>query len=132
VGKKWKANERRAEIMRILESRRQETMANFAFHFDVSIRTICYDIDSLMALYPIKTVQGNNGCVKPEDGYAMYQSFLSEEQQETLLEIFPMLSEAQSKVIAGLLRAHGSRHNMERIEMQVFNCFQKAGESARG
>jgi len=116
VGRKWKANERRAEIMRILESRRQETMANFAFHFDVSIRTICYDIDFLTALYPIETLRGNNGCVRLMDGYAMYQGFLNEEQQETLMEIFPTLNEHNSKVIAGLLRAHGSKHNMERIK----------------
>ena len=116
MGSKWKANERRAEIMRILESRRQETMSHFAFHFDVSIRTICYDIEFLMALYPIETVQGNGGCVKLQDGYAMYQSFLSEEQQEVLMDIFPLLDLAQSKVIKGLLYAHGSKKNMERIE----------------
>ena len=114
--RKWKADERRAEIMRILESRRHETMSNFAFHFGVSIRTICYDVDFLMALYPIETVWGNKGCVKLEDDYAMFQSFLSEEQQETLLEIFPMLDAKQSAVIKGLLHAHGSKHNRERIE----------------
>ena len=59
MGSKWKANERQAEIMRILESRRQETVASFAFHFDVSIRTICCDMDCLVAQYSIKTMLSN-------------------------------------------------------------------------
>ena len=113
---KLSANERRAEIMRILESSRQEKMINLAFHFNVTRKTICTDIEILMASYPIETVKGRYGCVKLEDGYAMYRSFLSDEQQETLFEIFPTLNEKQSKMIAGLLRAHGSMRNKERIE----------------
>ena len=113
---KLSANQRRSEIMRILESRRQENMSNLASHFNVTRRTICTDIEILTTLYPLETVQGRYGCVKLKDGYAMYQSFLSEEQQEILLEIFPMLSQKQSKVIADLLYAHGSKCNRERIE----------------
>ena len=113
---KLSANERRAEIMRILESRRQEKMINLASQFDVTRKTICTDIEILMASYPILTVKGKYGCVKLEDGYATYQRFLSDEQQETLLEIIPMLSKKQSKVIAGLLYAHGSMRYRERIE----------------
>ena len=40
-------NERRQEIMEILCHRRQDTMANLAFEFGVSIRTIRNDIDCL-------------------------------------------------------------------------------------
>ena len=110
------ANERRAEIMRILESRREEKMSNLAFQFGVTRQTICADIAILMASYPILTERGKYGGVKLEAGYAMYQSFLSEEQQEVLFEIFPMLSDRQSEVIAGLLYAHGSKKNRERIK----------------
>jgi predicted DNA-binding transcriptional regulator YafY len=102
--------------MRILESRRQEKMLNLAFQFNVTRKTICTDIEILMALFPIETVKGRYGCVKLKDGYAIYQSFLSDEQQETLLEIIPALNEKQSKVIVGLLYAHGSKRNMLRIE----------------
>lgn len=113
---KLSANERRAEIMRILECHRQEKMHNLAYLFNVTRKTICTDIEILMASFPIETVQGRYGCVKLKDGYAMYQSFLSEEEQVTLLEIFPTLSDKHSKVIAGLLCAHGSKRNKERIE----------------
>ena len=40
VRAKWSANERRAEIMWILESRKYETMCIFAFQFGVSVRII--------------------------------------------------------------------------------------------
>ena len=116
VGKKWSVEERRAEIMRILESKRRETMSNFAFYFDVSIRTIGYDIDFLTALYPIETVRGKSGGVGLKDGYRTYQNILSEEQQETLFEIIPLISKQQVEVIKGLLLAHGSKLFRERID----------------
>lgn len=112
----WGADERRAEIMRVLESRRSETMGNFASQFSVSVRTICYDIEILTALHPIETVRGRGGCVKLPDGYRMYQRILSEEQQEALFEIFPSANKQQAAVIKGLLVAHGSSHNRERID----------------
>jgi len=116
VGKKWSVEERRAEIMRILESGRRDTMSNFAFHFGVSIRTIRYDIDFLTTIYPIETLRGKGGCVKLMDGYRQYQNVLSEEQQETLIEIIPLISKRQAEVIKGLLVAFGSKPNKERID----------------
>lgn len=52
-------NERRLEIIKILCSRRQETMSNLAHEFEVSIRTIKRDIDTLSLSYPIVTILGN-------------------------------------------------------------------------
>jgi len=116
VGKKWSVEERRAEIIKILESRRRETMSNFAFRFGVSIRTIGYDIDVLMVSHPIETVRGKGGCVKLTEGYRIYQNVLSQEQQETLLRIFPLLCKPDAEIIFGLLRAFGSRKNKQRID----------------
>ena len=114
--KKWSIEERRTEIIRILESRRRETMSNFAFHFGVSTRTIGYDIGFLTAKHLIETVRGKGGCVKMKDGHRIYQDILSEEQQETLFEIIPLISRHQAVVIKGLLLAHGSKSNQERID----------------
>lgn len=116
MGKKWSVDERRAEIMRILVSRRRETMSNFAHQFGVSIRTINYDIDALTALHPIETVRGRGGCVKLMDNYRIYQNILSEEQQEVLFEIIPLISKRQGTVVRDLLIAHGSKLNQERID----------------
>ena len=116
MGKKWSVYERRAEIMRVLESNRRETMSNLAHLFGVSIRTIGYDIDFLTILHPIETVRGRGGCVKLQENYRKYQNILNETQQEVLIEIIPLISERQAKVIKGLLLAHGSKQNCERID----------------
>jgi predicted DNA-binding transcriptional regulator YafY len=91
-------------------------MSNFAFHFGVSTRTIGYDIDYLTALHPIETVRGKGGCVKLSEGYRTYQNILSEEQQETLFEIIPLINRRQAAVIKGLLAAHGSKQNQGRVD----------------
>ena len=106
---KWTANERRAEIIRILIGGTGEKMSNLAFRFGVSIRTICYDIEILTATYPIETMRGNGGCVKLSDDYHPYKNLFSEEQQETLAEIIPLLNSHQADVIKGLLKAYGSK-----------------------
>ena len=116
MGKKWSVEERRAEIMRVLESRRKENLSNFVFLFGVSRRTICYDIEILTASHPIETVRGNGGCIKLMEGYRIYQNTLSDEQQETLIEIIPLISERQAVVIKELMLAHGSKLNYERID----------------
>ena len=115
--KKWSVEERRAEIIRILESGKHETMSNFAFQFGVSTRTIGYDIDFLTAYYPIETVRGRGGCVKLMEGwYRTYQNTFSEEEQQTLIEIIPLINKRQATVVKSLLTAHGSRRNQERID----------------
>jgi predicted DNA-binding transcriptional regulator YafY len=113
VGKKWSVYERRSEIMRILDGRRRETMSNFAFQFGVSIRTICYDIDALTASHPIETVRGKNGCVKLTDGYRAYQNIFSEEAQNALSEIIPLVNERLAATIQGLLVAYGPKPKRE-------------------
>lgn len=114
--KKWSVEERRAEIIRILESGRRDTMSNFAFHFGVSIRTIRYDIDFLTTMHPIETVRGKGGCVKLMDGQRTYKNVLSEEQYETLIEIIPLINKRQAGVVKGILIALGSKRNQEAID----------------
>jgi predicted DNA-binding transcriptional regulator YafY len=116
VGKKWSVEERRAEIMRILESRRHETMTNFAFYFGVSRRTIVHDINSLTAMHPIDTVRGKGGCVKLKDGYRTQKIAFSNEEQETLIALIPLANKQQATVIKRLLIAHGSKANQERVD----------------
>jgi len=116
VGKKWSVEERRAEIIRVLESRRSENLANFVFMFGVSRRTIIYDIDALTATHPIETVRGRGGCVKLTDGYRTYQNILSEEQQEALIVIIPLINKQQAVVLKGILVAFGSKSNQQRID----------------
>ena len=113
---KLNANDRRAEIMRILKGRREIKMSNLAFYFGVTRKTICTDVEVLMTSFPVETVQGRYGCVRLIDSYAMFQGILNEEQQQTLIKIFPRLDKQESEVIFGLLRSNGSKRNKERIE----------------
>ena len=57
------ANERRAEIMRIMTARRQESMGRLALELGVTRRTIRSDITALTIDYPLETQRGNGGCV---------------------------------------------------------------------
>ena len=58
------ANERRAEIMRIMVARRQENMQVLAAELGVTDRTIRNDILVLTAEYPLETTRGNGGGVR--------------------------------------------------------------------
>lgn len=115
------ANERRVEIIRILEGRRQETVANLAFALGVSIRTIKYDIEALAAEYPIETIRGNGGGVRLPKGYHDYKGDITGEQQDALIFAISLMDEPTAKVLAELLRSHGSFRNKGKIEEAVKN-----------
>lgn len=66
------ANERRAEIMRIMVARRQENMQVLASELGVSDRTIRNDIVALTAEYPLETYRG-----KQHESYYFSESILS-------------------------------------------------------
>ena len=91
-------------------------MLNLAFQLGVSIRTINYDIEKLAVDYPIRTVRGNNGCVELMDDYHTYLNDISDEQQEALLAIIPMVNPQYAKLLYELLLVHGSRRNKSKIE----------------
>lgn len=107
------ANERRMEIMRILELRRTVTMQSLADDFRVARQTIYNDILILTRSYPIETVQGRNGHVKLEDGYVLGKHILTEKVQQILLRIIPTLDKVDAKEIMSLLLVHGSKQNRE-------------------
>ena len=68
------ANERRAEIMRIMTARRQESMGRLALELGVTRRTIRSNITTLTVDYPLETQRGNGGCVKVADWYHPHRS----------------------------------------------------------
>jgi len=111
------ANERRAEILKILEGRRRENVSSLASTLGVSIRTIKYDIETLTADYPIETVRGNGGCVKVAEWYHPHKNILSQEQQTVLIQMLGKADELQQKkVLREMLSAFGSPALRERLE----------------
>ncbi len=99
------ANERRQEIMETLCHRRQETMANLAFEFGVSVRTIRNDIDTLSLSYPLETVRGRyGGGVKVMNGFYMNRKYLKPEQRDLMVRLSQNLSGKDLAVMNGILQ----------------------------
>ena len=78
------ANERRAEIMRIMVARRQENMQVLAAELGVTDRTIRNDILVLTAEYPLETTRGNGGGVRIADWYHPHKNIFSQDQISVL------------------------------------------------
>ena len=77
--------------MRLLE-RRKDTIQDLASEFNVSPRTIRYDIDALSLSYPIETVRGRyGGGVKVSDWYHPSRNTLSPKQMDLLKKLAPTL-----------------------------------------
>lgn len=103
------ANERRRELMRILISRRRETMGELASELGVTDRTIRRDISILTAEHPLDAVRGNGGCVKVADWYQPHKNILSGEQQRVLIQLLHKSDETQKKVLREMLAAFGTQ-----------------------
>ena len=102
------ANERRAEIMRIMVARRQESMQVLASELGVTDRTIRADILALTAEYPLETVRGNGGGVRIADWYHPHKNILSREQISVLEHLLPQADDEQKRVLDQMLREYGS------------------------
>lgn len=109
------ANERRAEIMRILIGRRRETMTRLARELGVTDRTIRTDITILTVDYPLDTVRGNGGCVKVADWYHPHRNIFSREQESVVIAMLDKADEPyQQKVLREMLAAFGSPATREK------------------
>lgn len=113
------ANERRAEIMRILTARRSETAPRLARELGVSVNTVRRDILYLTADYPLETLQGNGGCVKVADWYHPHQNILSDEQQRTISQLMVVGNEQQAKVLRELLAEYGSPNSRQTLREET-------------
>ena len=99
--------ERRQRIIEILNMRRSEKIENLAFEFDVTRRTIENDIQVLSCSYPIDTKTGPTGCVDVQDGFDLYERYLTAKQFEVLEELKGVATGEQAKVLETILRSFG-------------------------
>lgn len=102
------ANERRAEIIRIMVARRQESMQVLARELGVSDRTIRNDILVLTTEYPLETVRGNGGGVRIADWYHPHKNILTTEQMTVLQQLMSVADDNQKRVLDQMLREYGS------------------------
>ena len=99
--------ERRQRIIEILNMRRSEKIENLAFEFDVTRRTIENDIQVLSCSYPIDTKTGPTGCVYVQDGFDLYERYLTAKQFEVLEELKGVATVEQVKVLETILKSFG-------------------------
>ncbi|MEQ3364096.1 helix-turn-helix transcriptional regulator [Raoultibacter massiliensis] len=78
--------DRMFKIIYLLMSRDKMTAKELAEHFEVSVRTIHRDIDSLMqAGVPVYTSRGSEGGVSLVDGFVLDKAVLSKDEQAEIL-----------------------------------------------
>lgn len=98
-------SERRDAIIDVLCKRRQDTVANLAHKFGVSVRTIKYDIEELTLAHPIETIRGRyGGGVRIADGYYAGRKYLKQNQKELLVKLSDKLSGDDLAVMKSILR----------------------------
>ena len=90
-------SERRQRLLEVLCLRRYDTYDNLAREFNVSKRTIRYDVAALMCSYPIETITGPYGGVKVAEWYhASHQDsapkYLTKEQYALLMRLKDLLA----------------------------------------
>ena len=105
------ASERRNAILEVLCFRRFDTVANLAFEFGVTDRTIRNeirnDILTLSLEYPIYTTKGNGGGIHVDEKYRLGKSYLKDEQKELLERLLPSLDGKDAEVMKSIIRAFG-------------------------
>ena len=101
------AIERRQRIVEILNARRSEQVDNLVCELGVSEKTIRRDIEVLSCSYPLNTKRGNGGCIYVEDGFDLYERYLTARQFEVLEELKVTATEEQAKVLETILRSFG-------------------------
>ena len=85
------------EIIYILLNKKLITATELAEHFEVSVRTIYRDIDTLSSAgIPIYAVQGKGGGISLLDDYILDKSLLSEKEQHEILYALHSLSGAKA------------------------------------
>jgi predicted DNA-binding transcriptional regulator YafY len=85
------------EIIYILLNKKMITAQELAEHFEVSVRTIYRDIDTLSSAgIPIYASQGKGGGISLLDNYVLDKSVLSEREQNEILYALQSLSITQA------------------------------------
>jgi len=103
--KKMRPSERREKILELLCIKRQDTVKHLASEFQVSERTIKYDIEELTLTCPIDTIRGRyGGGVKVKDGYYVGRNYLKPIQKNLLLQLLPGLSGKDAEIMNSILK----------------------------
>jgi predicted DNA-binding transcriptional regulator YafY len=115
--------ERRIAILKLICRRRFETIANLAYEFDVSERTIRRDIEFLMRTEPIYTQPGRyGGGVYAMDTYTMDRMYFREDELNVVLKLF---ESAEKKEVCEL------NSNEKRVLEKLINDYKKPSKKEK-
>ena len=95
--------ERRQNILKILCERRYERIENLATEFEVSRRTIEYDVQILSCAYPLYTETGIYGGVYVADGFYLGMKFLTDKQEAFLVRMLDEISEQDRELLEEII-----------------------------
>ena len=102
------ALERRQAILEVLCERRHDKVANLAFEFGVSTRTIKNDILELSLSYPVYTVSGRyHSGVYIADDYYLGKQYLTEEQLELIISFKSLVGDDQRRILDSIVKKFG-------------------------
>lgn len=90
-------------IWHTLCTHRQVTIAYLAEKYNVSIRTIRYDIEILSRSYPVETRSGKNGGVKVADWFRPGNNLLTPEQMALLLKLHGNMDGSEASMMADII-----------------------------
>ena len=109
------ALERREAILEVLCERRHDKVANLAFEFGVSTRTIKNDILELSLSYPVFTVTGRyHSGVYIADDYYPGKQYLTEEQLELIISLQSQVDDDQRRILESIVKKFGRSKKEDR------------------
>lgn len=92
------------EIVYLLLDKKRTTAKELAEHFEVSVRTILRDIETLSAAgIPIYTLQGKGGGISILEHYVLNKTTISEEEQNQILFALQSLSSTNQIDVSSIL-----------------------------
>jgi predicted DNA-binding transcriptional regulator YafY len=118
-------------IVYLLLDKKNMTAGELAEHFEVSVRTILRDIDTLSAAgIPVYTSQGKGGGVALTDRYVLNKAAVSDEEQNQILfalQSFSATGGLDASAVLSKLRAIFDKTKMDWIEVD----FSRWGHNER-
>lgn len=101
--------ERRMAIWKTLCCRRQDTAVHLAEEFNVSRRTIYYDVAFLSIIYPIESIRGRYcGGFKVSDWYTANPNAFTPAQMGLLLRLQKSLTGEDSIIMSSIIQRYSS------------------------
>jgi predicted DNA-binding transcriptional regulator YafY len=92
------------EMVYLLLYKKRTTAKELAEHFEVSVRTILRDIETLSSAgIPIYTLQGKGGGISILDNFVLNKTAISEEEQNQILFALQSMSSANNIDVSNIL-----------------------------